>query len=182
MNNSTINFLKEYNLNPNKCLNCNNSILFKEGDKLHKFKFRKFCSLQCSRENTSKNKKIYICESCGGKRDKASCLCRICFNIENNPINERVLGSFIEGHKYLSSKCQNIRKNARMKMQKWFPIETRSCKYCNGDEFKNVLEVHHIKNILSFSLETKIKEINSIDNMIWVCPSHHAMVEKGLLV
>ena len=67
-------------------------------------------------------------------------------------------------------------------MEKWFPIETRECKYCKNNEFKDVLEVHHLKNILSFSLETKIKEINNIDNMIWVCLSHHAMIEKGLLV
>ena len=34
----------------------------------------------------------------------------------------------------------------------------------------------------NFMLDFKIKEINNIDNMIWVCPSHHAMIEKGLLV
>ena len=182
MKKETLLFLEAYNKNPKECLNCGSPILFKPGDKLHKFKKRKFCSLKCSRENTSKNKKNHTCYSCGDKRDKNSELCRKCFNIINNPINEKTLGSFIQGEKYLSSKCQSIRKDARVKMEKWFPIETRECKYCKTKEFKDVLEVHHLKNILSFSLETKIKEINNIDNMIWVCPSHHAMIEKGLLV
>ena len=70
-------FLETYNKNPKVCLNCESPILFKTGDKLHKFKTRKFCSLNCSRENASKNKKNHACYSCGNKRDKRQDLDRI---------------------------------------------------------------------------------------------------------
>lgn len=183
MKESTKEYLQNYNKNPKECLNCKENIIFKKGDKLHKFKKRKFCSLECSRNYTSKTKsKFNYCVKCNIKVRKESTLCRTCFNITNNPINERTLKSFIGGEKYLSTKCQSIRKDARKKMQKWFPIDIRKCKYCNNDDFKEVLEVHHIKGILQFDYNTKIKEINNIDNMIWVCPSHHSMIEKGLLV
>ena len=91
MKKETLLFLETYNKNPKECLNCGSPILFKPGDKLHKFKKRKFCSLKCSRENTSKNKKNHTCYSCGDKRDKNSELCRKCFNIINNPINEKTV-------------------------------------------------------------------------------------------
>ena len=148
----------------------------------NKFKKRKFCSLECSRKYTSKTKtKINYCTQCDIKIGKKSATCRTCFNIANNSINERTLGSFIMGEKYLSSKCQSIRKDARMKMKKWFPVNDRRCKFCNHDEFKEVLEVHHLKGILQFDDNVKIKDINSKENMIWICPSHHAMLEKGLM-
>ena len=183
MTNRTKIILEEYNKNPKKCEECSEFIKFKSGDKLHKFLNRKFCSLTCSRNYITRTRtKLTKCKECKVKINNKSTLCRTCFNIKNNPINEKTLGDFIQGEKYLSSKCQGIRKDARMKMQKWFPLENRKCKYCLDDEFKQVLEVHHIKGILTFDIDTKIKHINNIDNLIWVCPSHHAMLEKGLLV
>ena len=44
-----------------------------------------------------------------------------------------------------------------------------------------ILEVHHLKGILQFDEDTLIKEINSEDNLVWLCPNHHAMLEKGLI-
>lgn len=183
MRQETKEFKKNYNNNPNKCENCNKDILFKDGDKPSHILKRKFCSLECSREQTIRTKKIIrICIECGRTRSKNSEKCRSCYNKENVSIGERTLGSYVDGEKYLTSKCQNIRRDARIKMEKEYPFEIRKCKYCNNDEFKEVLEVHHIKGILKFELSVKIKETNSLENMIWVCPSHHAMLEKGLLV
>ena len=38
-----------------------------------------------------------------------------------------------------------------------------------------------IKLITDFDEHTKISEINSLDNLVWLCPNHHAMLEKGLI-
>lgn len=53
--------------------------------------------------------------------------------------------------------------------------------YCHNHEFDEILEVHHLKGILQFDEDTLIKEINSEDNLVWLCPNHHAMLEKGLI-
>ena len=70
MKKETLLFLETYNKNPKECLNCGSPILFKPGDKLHKFKKRKFCSLKCSRENTSKTRKITHVIRVGTKETK----------------------------------------------------------------------------------------------------------------
>ena len=43
------------------------------------------------------------------------------------------------------------------------------------------MEVHHLKGILEFSDDTKIGEINHPSNLIWLCPNHHIMLEKGMI-
>ena len=42
MKKETLLFLETYNKNPKECLNCGSPILFKPGDKLHKFKKENF--------------------------------------------------------------------------------------------------------------------------------------------
>lgn len=52
----------------------------------------------------------------------------------------------------------------------------------DGDhEFDAILEVHHLKGILEFDEDTLIKEINNENNLVWLCPNHHIMLEKGLI-
>lgn len=48
-------------------------------------------------------------------------------------------------------------------------------------EFDAILEVHHLKGILEFDEDTLIKEINNENNLVWLCPNHHIMLEKGLI-
>lgn len=55
------------------------------------------------------------------------------------------------------------------------------CQYCHNHEFDAILEVHHLKGILEFDEDTLIKEINNENNLVWLCPNHHIMLEKGLI-
>lgn len=52
---------------------------------------------------------------------------------------------------------------------------------CHNHEFDEILEVHHLKGILEFDKDTLIKEINDEANLVWLCPNHHIMLEKGLI-
>lgn len=57
-------------------------------------------------------------------------------------------------------------------------IEEKVCVYCHNHEFDDILEVYHLKGIiLEFDSNTTIGEINSEDNLIWLCPNHHKMLE-----
>lgn len=55
------------------------------------------------------------------------------------------------------------------------------CAYCHNHEFDDILEVHHIKGILEFDRSATIAEINNENNLVWLCPNHHKMLEMGLI-
>ena len=99
---------------------------------------------------------------------------------QRNEFLERTLRSFIdEDMTYSTHKCGTIRKKSR-KILEESNVE-KVCAYCKNHDFDDILEVHHIKGIMSFDRDTKMNEINSISNLVWLCPNHHIMLEKGLI-
>lgn len=52
------------------------------------------------------------------------------------------------------------------------------CAVCGYDKH---VEIAHIKAVSEFSDDTTIKEINSIDNLIALCPNHHWEYDNGVL-
>ncbi len=149
-----------------------------------------FCSRSCAAKYNNKKypkrKKegegSYVCPICGGHKNYGSKLCQNCENTRKTRIKrEKTLGDFISNDdKYLTHKCQAIRRDARMYMEKESHQE-KVCAYCHNHEFDDILEVHHLKGILMFDRSTKIKDINCDDNLVWLCPNHHAMIEKGII-
>lgn len=73
-------------------------------------------------------------------------------------------------------KFHNIRVNAR-KVMKDAKVPFK-CKVCN---YKHYVEVCHIKAIADFSSTSLIKEINSLNNLLYLCPNHHIELDKGIL-
>lgn len=126
-------------------------------------------------------KKYYDeCPICGGRKYHTSEICIKCRNKQRSEnIKETTLGHYIDGKKYLASKCNDIRKDAKKTLEK-SGVE-KVCAYCGNHDYDEILEVHHIKGILEFSSDTKVKEINAIDNLVWLCPNHHRMLELGLI-
>lgn len=124
------------------------------------------------------------CPVCGGKKSKKAKLCKKCEILEKRlKRREQTLGDFIgygRDLKYLTHKCVGIRKDARSFMEEESKQE-KVCAYCHNHDFDCILEVHHLKSILSFERDTKIKEINNDENLVWLCPNHHAMLERGLI-
>lgn len=120
-----------------------------------------------------------ICPICGKEKYHSSKLCRECSNREKRSIKKRTLGSFINGHHYLTTKCGDIRKDARRTIEE--SKQEKVCAYCHNHEFDDILEVHHLKGILEFDESTTIEEINSENNLVWLCPNHHKMLEMGLI-
>lgn len=183
------------------CANCDKEIVvclnqYKEG--------QNFCSHSCSAtyNNKKRDKEIYekisnsnikqywgsesknkikekskqtICPICGGKKCKRAKKCKIC-----NGILERTLGSYIKNRKYKTRYLTSIRKHA-IKVMNNIDKKDKVCEYCHNHEFDDVLQVHHIKGILKFENSDKVKDINSESNLMWLCPNHHAMVEKNLI-
>lgn len=118
------------------------------------------------------------CPICGNKKYFAAELCSDCRK-KSEQIDDRTLGSFTDGHKYLTIKCASIRRDARNKLEN--SNKEKVCQYCKNHEFDDILEVHHLKGILEFDSSAKISEINALDNLVWLCPNHHRMIELGLI-
>lgn len=126
------------------------------------------------------NENDKICPKCGNKKDKYAKLCSKCLKQYNRDIlKNRTLGSYIDGHKYLSTKCGEIRRDARKTIEE--SKREKVCEYCHNHEFDDILEVHHLKGILEFDRSATVAEINDINNLVWLCPNHHKMLEMGLI-
>lgn len=119
------------------------------------------------------------CPICGKLKYYKSELCSDCSNKEKRKIKERTLGSYIDGHKYLTTKCSEIRRDARITIEE--SKREKVCAYCHNHEFDDILEVHHLKGILEFDKSSTIREINDENNLVWLCPNHHKMLEMGLI-
>lgn len=175
--------LEKYLENPNKCLHCGKPILPQEGQRLSDVKKKKFCSHSCSasynnsKRSNTKDESNY-CPICGKPKTKKAEICSDCYN-QSRSISNKTLGYYINNNKYLTTKCSDIRTNARKVLENSNRIKLCSC--CKDERFNSILEVHHIKGILEFSKDTLISEINSLDNLVYLCPNCHALLEKGLI-
>lgn len=141
-------------------------------DKKIKRKENFFCCRSCSAKY---NNKLYPKRKKIIKNIKDKKVIQSCRNFE--------LGHYIgydTKKSYLTHKCAQVRRDARRFMET-ISKQEKVCKFCGNHEFDDILEVHHLKGILEFDPHTKISEINSDENLIWLCPNHHAMLEKGLI-
>lgn len=139
-----------------------------------------FCSESCRKEyykkhyDYSRNNKD-LCE-CGGFKTRGYNRCKNCvsktFISDDTPIGELI---YKNHHK--SSAFALIRSRARAYIKR--VVENRCCAICQYDRH---VEVCHIKGIAEFDLETPICEVNHIDNLLLLCPTHHWEFDNGILV
>lgn len=142
--------------NMNLCLYCKNKTMNP-----------KYCSRSCSAKvsnKTSKRKrKVFLCFTCGlecGYRRK------FCDSCTLGRI-DYTLREAIYSHHYKSSAFALVRTRARLS------DKARSIKSCQHCGYSKHVEVCHIKPINSFSLDTRLSEINAEDNLIVLCPNCH---------
>ncbi len=178
-----------------KCEECGKELRILKGEYNKSENKHFFCNKSCSAKYNNRNRERKIndvvwigegkkkgynkCPICGKSKFYKSELCQDCRNKEKRKIKERTLGSYIDGHKYLTTKCSEIRKDARRTIEE--SKRERVCAYCHNHEFDDILEVHHLKGILEFDRNATIGEINNENNLVWLCPNHHKMLEMGLI-
>lgn len=172
--------INRYYDNPIRCKNCNNIIKIPIGEKVADTRRKQFCNHSCSASynNIGKTRhgdsSRYICE-CGNKKSRDSISCHSC-KIERtwNVQQERTLGDIIsKGNARV--KWATLRELAKRALQR-AGIEEK-CKLCS---FKYP-DVCHIKGINEFDDTSLVKEVNSLENLIYLCPNHHRLLDKNLL-
>ena len=144
---------------------------------------RVFCSRKCAisynnRKHPKRKKTKTICGDCGGSKSYGSARCQSCKNrkvfieVGNSPISNYFLGKKSASR----AKYNPIRKWARNSMEYW--NIKKECFVCR---FSTYVEVCHKIGIATFEETALMKEVNSKDNLIYLCPNHHILYDMGLL-
>lgn len=143
----------------------------------------KFCSKSCSVSYFNKRKpkrlstRTKICPICGEPKGDQSKTCRNCNTNARWELARRAkIKDYFRDKSPSRAKYTDIRKWARKFIKESGREE--KCEICGFDVY---VEVCHRKSISSFSGDSLLDEVNSLDNLIYLCPNHHVMFDKGLI-
>ena len=140
----------------------------------------KFCSRSCS---NSYNNTLFP------KREKESTciLCRVAIHSPRKYCSDcwKSITSEENKTKRTLLECQNLRKyqvnsDIRSRARRAYEKSGKQ-KQCFVCGYSAHYEVCHIVSISSFSCAATISEINSLDNLVALCPNHHWELDNGLL-
>lgn len=92
-------------------------------------------------------------------------------------VGSRRKGELFDYSKNWQCARSSIRKDAQSRYRSLHP--NPCCVICG---YKYHTEIAHIKSVSSFDNNVLVSEINSIENLIELCPNHHWEFDNGLLV
>ena len=98
--------------------------------------------------------------------------CRYRLNINKNSTKEEIFNSCLN---WQSARTQ-IRKDAKKNIE--LSGKEKTCENC---KYNKHVEICHIKSVSDFEKESKLTEINSKRNLIYLCPNCHWEFDHGLL-
>lgn len=165
-----------------KCKECNKEFISNKKDN------RKFCSISCSTiYNNKKCKKIKtkrLCTKCGASvKSYRNSLCekhqKEYLETRFEFIKELSLDDYWKRKSlenlHISSKNAHIRGLCRSWLKH---LIKKPCANCGYDKH---VELCHIKALKNFSPDSKLKEVNSEENVIQLCPNCHWEFDKGFI-
>lgn len=119
-------------------------------------------------------KKKDVCE-CGRPKSIIAERCLMCENkLRREKLLSRTLQEIKDSTANKNNPYQLIRAQARRLLQE--SGRNPKCAICGFSEY---VEACHIRAISSFPLDTKIEEVNSLDNLVYLCPNHHILFDRG---
>lgn len=171
--------LKRYLDNPSICEECEKVIMPREGESPSVTRTKRFCDSSCSASFNNrifiKNpKKIRCCQDCGKPTVGRRLTCDDCYGkvVDWSKITKKEMKD-----KYEYQKHSRIRSAARSVFFK----ENSDVK-CARCGYRKHVEVCHKKSINSFSDDVPISVINSLENLMGLCPNCHWEFDNGLLI
>ena len=195
--------LERYYENPNHCLHCQNIISVREGEQPSQTRKKKFCGHECAASYNNRNRErnawgrlVSNCEKCGAtinlrpRADRKNSYRRIKYCDECRDLLNRLRGSksgkLIENQTkaevFYSARTPWHARNAITSHARKSYLKSGKPQKCFKCGYTLHFEVSHIKDVSSFTDESLISEINHIDNLVALCPTHHWEFDNGHLV
>ena len=138
----------------------------------------KYCSRSCAAQSTNRlfpkrTRKVHYCKVCGTQVSPRRKYCDAC-----HP--QRVDWDEVSLHDLQGKRKYQINSRIRELARTKYLVSDRPqcCAICGYDQH---FEVCHIRPISSFSPTATIGEINSLENLIALCPNCHWEFDNGLL-
>jgi HNH endonuclease len=162
------------------CENCKKEFFedYRKDKKYKKKVLPRFCSKECAHIHSKEvNLKIAralqknprrFCK-CGRKISFSNKrgMCRWCFS-KSRTLNRSKESFFKEGKNWQAARS-SIRRHA---YKVYFEVYKKPYK-CAKCDYTFYVEVAHKKSVSEFPMDATLEEINSIDNLIGLCPNHH---------
>lgn len=102
-------------------------------------------------------------------------------NLRLNINKQTLIDNMTKGELFNNRKNWQSARSAIQKMAKKVYFSNHNNPKCHICGYDKHVEVAHLKSVSSFTDDIKIKEINSIDNLIGLCPNHHWEYDNGIL-
>ncbi len=139
--------------------------------------YRRVCK-QCykSQRDSSIKKCAYNQCSCGKQKYYRARTCATCKSkISRSERRERTLAS-MESLGASRTKWAQVRRDASQVLEE--AGREKECDFCGFDVY---VECCHIKPIADFTDDALLKDVNDEKNLIYLCPNHHVMMDRGLI-
>lgn len=139
---------------------------------------KKFCPSSCSAlfNNVSLGRRTNVCVDCGHYREGRKGRCHRCLTkFQEEEAKKRPLRSFfyrLSG----PAKFNEVRTWARKLLAR--SGRDKSCQVCGFDIH---VEVCHVNPVSNFPEDTLMGVVNSLENLLYLCPNHHVMLDRGLI-
>ncbi len=153
---------KEYYKNPNYCLECKKIMHVRIGQRTGNVKRNKFCNRQCSAAYVNKfseKRRVPVQLELQFPKPKPS---------EISEVAKYTKKEFYNYRKNWQSANSGIRKHSRAVYR-----DSGKPYKCNSCGYRKHVEISHIIAVSEFPDSTLIKEINSINNLMALCPNCH---------
>lgn len=171
--------LKKYYDSPTICKYCEKTMKVGKNERPSDVRKKKFCNHSCSasytnaRRTRTKVVKDYTC-LCGKKKNKTSKMCTNCYKRRKfNKIFSTPMRKFLKGGN-ARIKYARIRSLSK-EILDYFGVP-KKCLVCSFDLY---VEACHIKSISSFDEDTLMGVVSGHNNLVYLCPNHHKMMDKG---
>lgn len=139
----------------------------------------KFCSSSCAarynnRAFPKRQRKQYFCKSCGTETGYRRSYCKACDPTKSKDFGGVTIAEIRSRARYQANAW--IRKLARRAYSQ--SDKPKCCYHCG---YAKHFEVCHVRSIQDFPENTLISSVNSLDNLVALCPNCHWELDHGLL-
>jgi hypothetical protein len=141
-------------------------------------KTKNYCSVSCANKDKPRRKKLPRpqCETCTNKaKSRRGKYCNKCLEELKMRFVNKTIGQLRE-ERQDATRYSQVREHARRMMK-----ESKKEKECVSCGYHKHVHTCHKKDIGDFPDQSTVKEINSLDNLVYLCPNCHWEFDHNLL-